>query len=44
MERLVIVLIIFTSLGFKANGWHDTGMVYGFDNVSLGLCQPISSN
>ena len=38
MGPLVIALILFTSLGGKANGWLDRGMAYEFDNVSLGLC------
>ena len=37
MKRLVNALILFTSLGCKADSWHDPGMVYGFDKVSLGL-------
>lgn len=39
MKRVVNVLILFTSLGCKANCSQNPGMVYGFDNVSLGLCQ-----
>lgn len=38
MKRLVNSLILFMSLGCKADRWHDPGMAYGFDNVSLGLC------
>lgn len=38
MERLVIALILFMSLGGKANSLHDGEMTYGFDNVSLELC------
>jgi hypothetical protein len=34
MNRLVNTFILFISLGFKAHGLHDRGMVYGFDNVS----------
>jgi hypothetical protein len=36
MSRLVNALILFMSLGSKAHSLHDRGMVYGFDNVSLG--------
>lgn len=37
MKRVMNVLILFTSLGCKANCSPNSGMVYGFDNVSLGL-------
>lgn len=43
MNRLVNVLILFTSLGCKANCSPDPGMAYGFDNVSLGFCLITSS-
>ncbi|SPO01900.1 uncharacterized protein DNG_04573 [Cephalotrichum gorgonifer] len=33
MKRLVIALILFTSMGCQAGGWHDPGMRYGFDNI-----------
>lgn len=39
MNRLVNALILFISLGCKADSWHDPGMVYGFDNVSLGFTE-----
>lgn len=44
MEQLVIALILFTSLGGKANGWHDGGMIYEFVHVSLGLRWTAPSN
>ena len=34
MNRLVNALILFMSLGFRAHGLHDRGMIYGFDKVS----------
>ena len=34
-----LALILFMSLGCKANGWHDPGMVYCFDSVSLAFRQ-----
>lgn len=43
MQRLANAIILFTSLGCKADSWHDPGMVYGFDNVSLELCRTTSS-
>lgn len=43
MQRLASALILFTSLGCKADSSHDPGMVYGFENVSLGLCRTTSS-
>ncbi|KKP06681.1 hypothetical protein THAR02_01170 [Trichoderma harzianum] len=33
MKRIVNVLILFTSLGCKANCSQNPGMVYGFDNI-----------
>ncbi|KAI1852586.1 hypothetical protein JX266_002127 [Neoarthrinium moseri] len=33
MKRLVYSLVLFTSLGCKADNWHDPRMVYGFDNI-----------
>ncbi|KAH8679363.1 hypothetical protein BGZ61DRAFT_457094 [Ilyonectria robusta] len=33
MQRLASALILFTSLGCKADSSHDPGMVYGFDNI-----------
>lgn len=44
MQRLASALILFTSLGCKADSSHDPGMVYGFDNVSLGPLRTTSSN
>jgi hypothetical protein len=35
MTQLLNALILFMSLGCKAHIWHDPGMVYGFENVSL---------
>lgn len=43
MKRLVNALILFTSLGCNADSYHDPGMVYGFDKVSLGLWRTTSS-
>jgi hypothetical protein len=37
MKRFVDVLILFMGLGCKADSKQDSGMVYGFDNVSLRL-------
>jgi hypothetical protein len=38
MNRPMNALILFMSLGLKAYGLHDRGIVYGFDNVSPVLC------
>jgi hypothetical protein len=43
MKRLVNALILLPGLGCKADSWHDPGMVYGFDNVSLRRCRTTSS-
>jgi hypothetical protein len=40
MKRLVNTLILFTSLGCKANIWRDPNMVYGFDAVRLAWALP----
>lgn len=39
MKRLVNALILCTGLGCKADSSDNMDMVYGFDNVSLALCQ-----
>lgn len=43
MKGFLIVVLLFNSLGCKAHSWNDRSMVYGFDNVSLALCQTTSS-
>lgn len=43
MKQIMIALLLLTTLGSKADSSHDTGMVYGFDKVSLGLCRTIST-
>jgi hypothetical protein len=35
MTQLVNPLILFMSLGCKAHVWHDPGIAYGFENVTL---------
>lgn len=37
MTRFVNALTLLLSLGCKAESLHDSGMVYGFGNVSLNL-------
>lgn len=44
MKRLVNALILFASLGCKADSWRDPSMVYEFDTVSLELCRTTTSN
>lgn len=44
MQRLASALILLTSLGCKADSSNDPGMVYGFDNVSLGLSRTTHCN